>query len=111
MAYLSIDEFKTIHQDWKQSGLSVREYCNNIGMRESKFYYWKQKLNAEQDACSCGTFMPVKLHSGMRGRLETDAYNSGNSALCEVVYPNGVTVRVTSDMTLDQLRQMITLFH
>ena len=30
-------------------------------------------------------------------------------ALCEVEYPNGVVVRVTSDMTLDQLRQMVTL--
>ena len=46
--------------------------------------------------------------SGRSGRAYTVA-NNGDRALCEVVYPNGVMVRVTSDMTLDQLRQMITL--
>ena len=110
MANLSIEEFKTIHQDWKQSGLSVREYCTNIGMKDSKFYYWKQKLHAGSDSLSCGSFVPVNIQSGIRGRQETGTCKSGNSALCEVVYPNGVTVRVTSGMTLDQLRQMVTLF-
>ena len=33
----------------------------------------------------------------------------GDKTLCEVAYPNGVVVRVTSDMTLDQLRQLVTL--
>ena len=46
--------------------------------------------------------------SGKPGRAYASAAGSAN-ALCEVVYPNGVTVRVTSDMTLDQLRQMVTL--
>jgi len=37
------------------------------------------------------------------------ARHATGKALCEVEYPNGVVVRVTSDMTLDQLRQMVTL--
>jgi hypothetical protein len=37
------------------------------------------------------------------------ARNTSGKALCEIEYPNGVVVRVTSDMTLDQLRQMVTL--
>ena len=31
--------------------------------------------------------------------------------LCELVYQNGVTLRVTSDMTLDQLRAMVLLLN
>ena len=48
-----------------------------------------------------GSFIPMK----MTGR---SSY-VGGKALCEVAYPNGVVVRVTSDMTLDQLRQLVTL--
>ena len=44
MKNLTLDEFKKIHEDWKTTGLSVRDYCNNIGFEESKFYYWRKKL-------------------------------------------------------------------
>ena len=37
----------------------------------------------------------------------SSGYASGK-ALCEIAYPNGVVVRVTSGMTLDQLRLMVT---
>ena len=110
MAKITIEKFKTIHQEWRQSGLGVREYCANIGMNEDTFHYWKRKVEDEQDARGCGAFIPVRLRGGKHGGMEARMHGSGNSALCEVVYPNGVTVRVTSDMTFEQLRRMITLF-
>ena len=55
-----------------------------------------------------GGLVPVKMSGQSPGRV-CAPNGSGSSALCEVVYPNGVMVRVTSDMTLDQLRQMVTL--
>lgn len=45
----------------------------------------------------------------MGGRSSSANTSSHSKTLCEVAYPNGVVVRVTSDMTLDQLRQMVTL--
>ena len=47
MTYMTIEQFRQIHEDWKQSGLSVQQYCENTGLTESRFYYWKSKLKAE----------------------------------------------------------------
>lgn len=106
MTYMTIEQFRQIHEDWKQSGLSVQQYCENTGLTESRFYYWKSKLKAEFLPSACGSFIPVK----MSGKSTVySARNTSGKALCEIEYPNGVVVRVTSDMTLDQLRQMVTL--
>ena len=106
MAYMTIEQFRQIYDEWKNSGLSVQQYCENTGLTESRFYYWKAKLKAESLPAACGGFIPVKL-SGKSSVYQ--ARNATGKALCEVEYPNGVIVRVTSDMTLDQLRQMVTL--
>ena len=107
MANMTIEEFRQVYDEWRQSGLTVQQFCENIGIREGRFYYWKAKLKAVSLPAACGGLIPVKM-SGKSGRAYTSAVG-GTNALCEVVYPNGVTVRVTSDMTLDQLRQMVTL--
>lgn len=39
MQSFTIEEFKKIHQAWKESGLGVRDYCANTGIKESRFYY------------------------------------------------------------------------
>ena len=103
---MTIEQFHQIYDEWKNSGLSIQQYCENTGIRESHFYYWKAKLKAESLPSSCGGFIPVKL-SGKSSVYQ--ARNAAGKALCEVEYPNGIVVRVTSDMTLDQLRQMVTL--
>ncbi len=37
MQSFTIEEFKKIHQTWKESGLSVRDYCANTGIKESRY--------------------------------------------------------------------------
>lgn len=34
MQSFTIEEFKKIHQTWKESGLSVRDYCANTGSNQ-----------------------------------------------------------------------------
>ena len=108
MTNMTIEQFRQIYNDWKQSGLSVQQYCENTGLTESRFYYWRAKIQAESLTSSCGSFIPVK----MSGKTSVfSAKKASGKALCEIEYPNGVVVRVTSDMTLDLLRQMVTLLH
>ena len=51
MAYMTIEQFRQIYDEWKNSGLSVQQYCESTGIRESRFYYWKAKLKAESLPC------------------------------------------------------------
>ena len=37
----------------KESGLTVREFCENAGIRENTYYYWQKKLRDE----TCERFM------------------------------------------------------
>ena len=105
MPYMTIEQFRQIYDDWKRSGLSVQQYCENTGLTESRFDYWRAKIQAESLPSSCGSFIPVK----MSGKTSVcSAKNASGKALCEIEYPNGVVVRVTTDMTLDQLRQELS---
>lgn len=61
MTYMTIEEFRRIYDEWKNSGLSVQQYCENTGFTESRFYYWKAKLKSESLPAACGSFIPVKL--------------------------------------------------
>ena len=105
---MTIEQSRQIHEVWKQSGLGVQQYCEKTGLAEGRFYYWKSKLKAAPMPAACGSFIPMK----MSGKSSIhSAKNASGKALCEIEYPNGVMARVTSDMTLDQLRQMVTLLH
>lgn len=108
MQSFTLEEFKKIHQEWKDSGLSVRDYCSNSGIKESRFYYWKKRVESPENlpSSTCG-FIPVSL-GGKLGKCSVSGSKSAG-ALCELVYQNGVTLRVTSDMTLEQLRAMVLL--
>lgn len=61
---------------------------------------------------STGGFIPVKFN-GKTGKLGMCPVSGSKRScvLCELVYQNGVTLRVTSDMTMDQLRAMVLLLN
>lgn len=61
MKNLTLDEFKKIHRDWKSTGLSIRDYCNNTGFEESKFYYWRKKL-ADTMLPQNNAFVPIQMN-------------------------------------------------
>jgi hypothetical protein len=106
MTHMTKEEFRPIYEEWKQSGLSIRQYCRDTGIKVTSFCYWRSRFETESLPPAYGNFIPIKM-SG-----KTSAGPAGvepGKALCEVVYPNGVVVRVTSDISLDQLRQMVNL--
>lgn len=46
MQRFTLEEFKKIHLEWKKSGLSIQDFCANTGIKESRFYYWKKRVEA-----------------------------------------------------------------
>lgn len=112
MQRFTLEEFKKIHSEWKESGLSVQDFCASTGIKESRFYYWKKRVEASDSLPSpIGGFIPVKLN-GKTGKLGSAfATSTPSDVLCELVYQNGVTLRVTSDMTLEQIRAMVLLLN
>lgn len=111
MKNLTLEAFKKIHEEWKSTGLSIRDYCYNTGFDESKFYYWRKKL-AESMVPQPNGFVPVDMFH-QNGKLGMAAVNANakpsDNVPCEVVYPNGVTLRINSELSLEVLRSLILL--
>ena len=40
-------QFTALYHEYLESGLTVRNFCTNRHLRESKFYYWKNRLKSQ----------------------------------------------------------------
>ena len=78
--------------DWQQSGKSKKAYCAEKGINEAKFYYWISRIK-EKDT-NQGGFITIDK-SIRKGDVE-------------VIYPNGVRIKVENDLGL--LSQLIRLY-
>lgn len=78
--------------DWQQSGQSKKGYCEENGINEATFYYWFSR-SKEKDTSS-GGFIAID--------------KAGRKREAEVIYPNGVRIKVDTDLGL--LSQLIHLY-
>lgn len=83
---------RAVVEDWKSSGKSKKQYCLEKGINAAKFYYWYSKINDIES--SPRGFIPIEKTSTTRE--------------IEVVYPNGVRLKVANDLLL--LSQLIHLY-
>ena len=111
MKNMTLDQFKRTYEDWKLSGLSVRDYCNNTGFDEGKFYYWRRKLTDSALPDAQG-FVPVRMNN-LNGKLNittaSKEIESKSSPECEIIYANGVMLRINSAISLEALKSLILL--
>lgn len=78
--------------DWQQSGMSKKRYCAEKGINEATFYYWFSRC--KENGTSSGRFIAID--------------KSFKKSEVEVVYPNGVRIKVDTDLGL--LSQLIRLY-
>ena len=95
----TMEDFESIYSRFKSSGLSVMYFCSNECIRPKRFYEWRSKLLRK------GGFIPVKVNSKGQVSLPSPI----PQPLCEVSYPNGVTVRLNSPLSPEVLQTLIFL--
>lgn len=78
--------------DWHQSGMSKKRYCEEKGINEATFYYWFSRSKEKQ--ADSGSFISIDKIS--------------NKHEVEVIYPNGVRIKVEHDLAL--VSQLIQLY-
>lgn len=54
-------------QNWQQSGLSIRAWCNTHNIGEHLFYYWRNKLKSKQSKNELSNFIELVDHSSDTG--------------------------------------------
>jgi len=110
-------EFESVYDRYESSGLSVKDFCINEGIYTSKFYYWQKKLRDQQQESEYPSgFVPIVFNTPQRpinksmceGKsLPENHLISGD--VIEIVYPNGVLVRIPSQTDLKHLESLILL--
>ena len=78
--------------DWRASGKSKKNYCTENGINEATFYYWFSRSKGEETA-SCSFIAIDKISSKHE---------------VEVIYPNGVHIKVAHDLAL--VSQLVQLY-
>lgn len=85
---------------WRQSGLTIRGFCDQHGLSQASFYAWRRELlrrdarRAPTDP-SATTFVPVQVVS------------TPPTTPLELVLTDGRIVRVTPDFDADTLRRLL----
>lgn len=107
-------KFLEIYHRQQESGLSVKEFCSNEGLKEPTFYYWRKKLI---DNGSIKGFIPIVVKppaainpNSHTSVLEDDSQSPpSDTCLLELVYTNGTKLRIKNDIDLDRLHTLINL--
>jgi len=89
------DYMSTLVRQWRESGLTRNEFCQQHGVTLSKFGYWIARFKEDQSDGG-GRFIPMGC-SGPSGH-----------AVLSVIYPNGVRLEVPS-ADLGLLSRLIAL--
>lgn len=111
----NLKKFEEVYSRYQSSGLSVKDFCQNESMHVSRFFYWQRKLKAHnQELNQSSGFVPLLLHSsGSRAKSSVDlpsvSHPSEEDGVCELVYPNGVKLRIPLDTDIRKLEQLILL--
>ncbi len=107
-------KFRAVYDEFVVSGLTIRDYCANHQINESKFYYWQNKLKGQLPPK--GGFVPVVFENGQHLRFShvpvrnnQDVQHSVFS--CEISYPNGVSVKLGSLPDVQVLQSLLLLAH
>lgn len=108
----TIDTFRPKYQAFLESNMSARDFCGQIRMNESHFYYWQAKIRKEA-AHQNGGVPPVSInnHAGKVVLTGGQGMNSMKMAhqVCDIVFPNGETVRLSGEISSQMLSQLITI--
>jgi transposase-like protein len=105
-------EWLNIIEQWRASGMSIRRYCREHGLRESRFYWWRKELAGNDCKPSHAInaaieFLPLRIK-------ETQMADSGKSASIggqriDIFLPNGSMLRVNGDISEDKLSAIVQM--
>jgi len=116
---LTETQFKNIYARYQSSGLTIRSFCTNEGINESKFYYWQRRLKRILPGNNNIGFIPVKVE-GAHGLAHGEATPSNpvfsspftaekRDNSFEITYPNGTRLKFTGDADYELVKSLLLL--
>ena len=91
------------------SGLSVRQFCAKQRISEPSFYAWRKRLQVRNGKTEQAGDVRRRLEVPDRGRRFIPVKVRDAAGALEVIHPSGCRVRVTGEVHLAMLRQVLDL--
>jgi transposase-like protein len=97
--------WRDVTRRWRESGLSIRAYCQQRGVSEPSFYAWRRTLvqrdqPAQPADATAVTFAPLTVHAAPSGPAEPPI---------EVVLANGRRLRVPVGVAAGVVRDLLAV--
>ncbi|MDD4114972.1 MAG: hypothetical protein PHG27_05155 [Massilibacteroides sp.] len=113
----NLKEFEVVYSRYQSSHLRVKDFCRNECISLSRFFYWQKKLKQDRKELEQPSgFIPLLLNSSGSSVKHSPDYphlsnsRSGAEAICELIYPNGVRLRLLQGTDIRELEQLIHLY-
>lgn len=87
-------DWEEILSEFELSGLTATKFCEHREIAKPTFYYWKKKLGRDTN----GAFLQINTGGGL-----------SNSALTEILYPNGVKLRFSGNLKISDLKVLLNV--
>lgn len=103
-----------IIEQYFKSGLMPRDFYNQVGWSDNQFFSWRKRYMEEHNMLSeeefdTASFHPITINSSEDNTSVKAEQKAEEEFTLEIVYPNGVTLRVYSKNTA-QLVDLIKLY-
>ncbi len=99
-----ISEWKGLIQEQKQSGLSIKAWCEQNGFRENAFYYWLKIIRAEtiEQAEKNAALLRIEPAELPEGKVEPQT-----STEKIVVRVNDAVIELPLEMPVEQIAAFV----
>ena len=113
MVYWTLDYFKILYDQYKSSGVSVREFCKQQGLKENRFYYWINilKKRAIPVINPSNGFLPIS-HESAKNLIEASRPKEPlhlQTHNVKLTYPNGIVLQIDNISDIDTLSSLLKL--
>jgi hypothetical protein len=111
----NLRKFEEVYSRYQSSGLGVKDFCRNECIHVSRFFYWQKKFKYHhRDKELTSDFVPLPFHPPGTVVKDSISFHSGTHRArveesFELVYPNGVKLRLPLDTDIQKLEQLILL--
>jgi transposase-like protein len=82
--------WRQLVQQWRQSGLMIRVFCQRHGVSEPSFYSWRRRIEAEADGDSAAADRRARSDRACHGRHEALGDSKAGFAEVRPTEPNEV---------------------
>lgn len=84
------EEKEAIHEEWKVSGLSKKEFCKRKNINYQTFIWWLSSGKRRKNGQSTAKFIPVKLE-GLQTGVSTEVHLSNSR---KIIFYGGVSSEI-----------------